>query len=336
MPPGFPTNDPNNYIAMGKQAALDTDATTFHFFKHLDGSGFDVDPDIERVREGGDGQFVALSYKTMVKADGQVVAFDRPNTGARLWHGVLGGDSIASAAVPSLARHTAFPVASLPYYTLEQRYADVIERNLNCQITGLTVEGEAGKPWRLTANFLGGGTVTFRDVASTLTPTRESGKPYFYPNGSYIFDGGASYAREVTKWKVEVTRGVDDGIQTTGLNRADLVPLNFDVNVDATVKYTSKAFYQKVIYNGGSSVPVENPTGAIDFAQIQMSPVTSTANASGVGRIVVPLLEWVDAKVNKLDPDGKTMYVDYVGMNIQGSGTYAIYAQHDNNDTSAY
>jgi hypothetical protein len=55
-----------------------------------------------------------------------------------------------------------------------------------------------------------------------------------------------------------------------------------------------------------------------------------------MSRIVVPLLEWVDAKVNKLDPDGKTMYLDIVGMNIQGSGTHAIYAQNDNNDTSAY
>ena len=336
MPPGLPTNDPNNYFAFGKQSAIDTDATTFHFFKHLDGTGFEVESESERIREGGDGQFVALSYRTMVKADGALNVLHRPNTGAKLWAWTLGGDTIASAAVPSLARHSSFPQASMPYITAEQRYGGIIERSLNNQITTLTVEAESGKPWRTTANFVNGGTVTFRDVASTLTPTREAGKPVMMPLGSYIFDGFASYAREVTKWKVEVSRNVDDAIQTTGLNRADLVPLNFDVNVDATVKYTSAAFYQKVNMSGGSQVPVEYATGMIDFAQIVQAPVTSTVTASGVQRITVPLLEWVEGKVNKLDPDGKTMWLDVVGMNIQGSGTHAIYAQHDTNDVAAY
>lgn len=335
MPAGFPTNDPNNYIAFGKQSALDTDATTFHFFKHLDGSGFDVDEDSERIREGGDGQQAALSYRTNVKADGNIIALGRKNTAARLWAAVLGSDAIASAPVASLARHTAAPVASLAYFTIEQRYADAIERNLNCQITTLTVEGEAGKPWQYTAAFLGGGTVTFRDVASALTPARETDKPFFYPNGSYQFDGFASYGAQVTKWKVEVQRNVDDAIQTTGLNRSDLVPLNFDVNVDATIKYTSKDWYQRVQYSSGSSVPVQYATGSIDFAQVQQVMTASGLFASGLQRIVVPLLEWVDAKVNKLDPDGKTMYLDVVGMDIKGT-TSAIFSQIDTNEVAAY
>lgn len=336
MPPGFPTNDPNNYFAMGKQTALDTDATTFHFFKHLDGTGWDVEEETDRIREGGDGQEVSLSYRTMIKADGNVVALARSNTAGRLWAAVLGGDTIGTAAVASLARHTAFPQASQQYFTFEQRFADALERSLNNQVTGLTVEGEAGKPWRYTAAFLNGGTVTFRDVASILTATRQSDKPYYYPNGSYVFDGFASYAKDVTKWKVEVTRGTDDAIQTTGLNRADLVPLNFDVNIDATIKYTSKDFYRKVQYTGGSNVPVDLPTGSLDLSQIQNVITGAAAQASSVHRIQIPLLEWLDGKVNKLDPDGKTMYVDLVGANIRGSGTHAIYVQTDTNELAAY
>lgn len=335
MPPGFPTNDPNGYVAMGKQSALDTDATTFHYFKHLDGSGFDIEDEEDRVREGGDGQAVALTYRTMVKADGNVVALARSNTAGRLWAGVLGADSLATAAVPSLARHTAILAATLPYFTIEQRYADVIERSLNNQITSLSVEGEAGKPWRYTAAFLNGGTVTFRDVASALTATRQSDKPYFYPNGSYIFDGFASYGADVTKWKIEVTRGVDDAIQTTGLNRADLVPLNFDVNLDATVKYTSKDFYRKVQFSSGSNVPVSMATGSFDVAQLQVVTTGGGGVATSLHRIVVPLLEWVDAKVNKLDPDGKTMYLDVVGMNVAGHASGNIFAVTDTNEISA-
>lgn len=335
MPPGFPTNDPNNYIAWAKQSALDTDGTTFHFAKHLDGSGWDIEDDVDRIREGGDGQLVGLTYRTIVRADGNVVALGRSNTAGRLWAGVLGQDSIGSAAVPSLARHTAFPAASLPYFTFEQRAADTLERALNCQITTLTVEGEAGKPWKYTAAFLSGGTVTFRDVASALTPTRQSDKPYFYPNGSYVFDGFASYAADVSKWKIEVTRSVDDAIQTTGLNRSDLVPLNFDVNVDATIKYTSRDFYRKVNFNSGSNVPVNLPTGSFDVAQLGQVMTASGQFATSLHRIVVPMLEWIDAKVNRLDPDGKTMWLDVVGANVAGP-TSAIFAVTDTNELTAY
>lgn len=334
--PGFPTNDPQNYIAFGKQSALDTDATTFHFCKHLDGSGWDADDDTDRIREGGDGQNVGLSYRTIVRADGNLVALARSNTAGRLWAAVLGSDSIATAGVASLARHTAVPVASLQYFTFEQRAADTVERALNCQITSLACEGEAGKPWKYTAAFLNGGTVTFRDVASQLTPARQTDKPFFYPNGSYQFDGAGSYATDITKWKVEVTRGVDDGIQTTGLNRADLVPLNFDVNIDATIKYTSKDFYRKIQYSSGSNIPVNLATGSIDFTQYQQVLTASGVFGSAQHRIVVPILEWLDVKLNRLDPDGKTMYMDVVGANIGSPASGAIFVITDTNELSAY
>jgi hypothetical protein len=331
--PGKPTNDPNNYFAFGKQTAKGTDASTFFFTRHLDGSGYDVDSEVESVREGGDGQEVGLRYRTMVKADPQLVSLSRQQVAARLWAGVLGVDTIASAGVPSLARHTAAPAASLPYFTVEQRNGDLIERVSDAVWTSLTVEGEAGKPWRLTAAGVGGGTVSIRDAGSTLTPSRETGRPAFYPGGSYTFDAGASYATDVTKWKVEVNRNVDDAIQTTGISRDDVVPLNFDVSVDATIKYTSRDFYKKVQFTGGSVPLSELATGSLDLAQIVQA---GTMAASALSRIVVPLLEWTDAKVNKLDPDGKTVYLDVVGQSLKGHASGAIYAVNDNQEIAAY
>lgn len=335
--PGLPTNDPLNYFAFGKQTALDTDATTFTFLRHLDGTGWETEQESDRIREGGDGQEVGLSYRTMVKGDGNAVVLARTSVAGKLWAAVLGSDSIATAGAASLARHTAVPVASLPYFTMEQRFGGIIERGLNNQVTGLTLEGEPGKPWKYTAAFLNGGTITFRAIASTLTPTRESGigKPHFYPNGSYVLDGFASYATDLTKVRIEVTRGVDDGIQTTGLNRADLVPLNFDVNVDVTVKFTSPDFYQKAQYTGGSNIPQLFATGSLDITTYTQAPITGSQTASAMMRVVVPVLEWIDAKVNKLDPDGKTMYLDLAGANIRNS-TVAIFAINDAPDIAAY
>jgi hypothetical protein len=335
LQPGKASNEPNNYFAIGKQSGKGSEASTFHFLKHLDGSGFEVEKEVQREREGGDGQEAALTYVSMVRADGALNAAVRSQTAGRVWHAGLGADAVGSAAVPSLARHTITPAASLPYYTVEQRFTDEIERVVDGVFTGVELEGEAGRPWKLAANFVSGGSIYQRDVASALTPTREQGKPHFYPGGSYLFDGGASYAADVTKIKVSLARGVDDGIQTTGLNRDDVVALNMDVSVDATLKYTSRDFYQKVTYNAGSQLVQALPTGAIDLVTLQQVMVASGVFATGMHRVQLPLVEWTDARVNKLDPDGKTVYLDVVGMAPKGA-THSIILTVDNNDTSAY
>lgn len=326
--PGKPTNDPVNYFAMGKQSAKGTVASAFYFLKHLDGSGFEVEKEIQREREGGDGQEVGLTYVSMVKADGAMMSNARPNMVARLYGAGLGGVAQSSAAVASLARFTFFPVASLPYFTFEQRFSDEIERIHDSVVTGVTLEAEAGRPWKVSAQFLSGASITDRDVASALTVTRDVGKPHFFPGGSYVFDGGASYAADVTKIKAEISRGVDDGIQTTGLGRDDIIPMAFDVTVDATIKYTSRDFYKKVTYNGGSNLQQDLPTGSIDLVTLQQVAVNASVFATGMMRTVMPVMEWTDVKVNKLDPDGKTVYLDLVGMNKTGA-TSSFYAVID-------
>lgn len=337
--PGRPTNDPADYFAWGKQSAKDVDATTFTFPKHLDGSGFDVDDDYDRIREGGDGQEVGLSYRTFVKADPQLMLLARPNQAARIWAAHLGADSIATAGtIPSVARHTAVLSGSMPYYTTEQKSGDLIERVTNNVVTEVTLEAEAGKPWSLSAQFLSGGTVVLREAGSTLTPSRDVGKPYFYPNGSYLIDGFASYGQSITKISLKSTRDVDDGIQTTGLSREDVIPLNYQAQVDATIKVTSRDFYRKVQYTAaGSTIPVEFATGAVDLAQIQLAPINGSIVATSLMRVQTPLIEWVSAAMNHLDPDGKTVYLDVVGMSVKHpGGSSPVIAQHDNNDGAAY
>jgi hypothetical protein len=319
--PGKATNDPQSYIAWGKQTAKGSEASTFHFLKYLDGNGFTVEKTIQREREGGDGQEVGLTYVSMVKADGTLSANARGEFAARIAAAALGSDTVGSAAVPSLARHTAALVASQPYYTVDQRWNDEVERTIDCVFSGMTITGEAGKPWQMQAGFISGGTVYQRDVGSSLTPTREQGKPFFYANGSYVFDGGASYSADFTKIKLEVTRSLDDNIQTTGLGRDDVIGLNFDCNVEGTLKYTSRDFYRKIQYNGGSVVLSDLATGSVDIAALQQVQVASGAFATGLMRHVMPLIEWTDAKVNKLDPDGKTVYLDVVGMGVKGATT---------------
>lgn len=331
--PGRATNEPSNYIAVGRQSAFDTEATTFHFLKHLDGSGFELDQSVESEREGGDGQEIGLRYKSGIRANGALNANSRPEHVSRAVAWTLGNDTRASVALGATSKqvHTIIPAATIPYLTLEQKWADVIERSTNNQMTQLVLEGEAGRPWKVSNNFVMGGTYYLRNaVASSLTPARESNPCHYYAFGSYTFDGAGTYNKKVTKWRVEVNRNVDEDIQTTGLNPEDVVPLNFDVAADATIKYEDKNFFEKIIAGavGATQVPVDLATGSLDLYQVM-------AGGSLSARVVLPFLNWTEAKVNRLDPDGKTVYLDVVGMGLKNA-THQIFAVIDDQTPTAH
>lgn len=328
---GRATNESGNYLAVGKQTAKDTEATTFFFLKHLDGSGFEIAQEFQAEREGGDGQEVGIRYKTQVHADGAIVVNARPQVAARLLTYTLGADAFASAVVgATLGDHTITPTTSLPYLTVEQLYGDLCERAVNCQFTSLSVEGEAGRPLKFTGNFINGGTVYARNAAASgLTATRETTKPLFFPGGSYTLDGLGSYARQITKFRIEANRSLDDGIYTVALNREDVVSLNQDYNLDMTVKYEEKSLYEKIQYNAVSGTQVAIPffpTGTFNaFTQFGSYQI----------RLNMPCVEYVDVKVNKLDPDGKTVYLDIAAQSVKSS-TYPLFAVVRTDDQSAY
>lgn len=324
--PGRPTNEPTNYFAQGVQSAKDAEATNFHFFKHLDGSGFDADPDYNSEREGGDGQEVGLRYKTLVKADGAVAINARPGGAGRIITWTLGQDTVASNAAGQT--HTILPVGSAPYVTTDQRAADEVERSTNNVYTGFTISGEAGRPLKLTGQFVNGGSYYQRDTSSALTPARETGDPFFFPLGSYVIDGTGS--TKVTKFEVVVRRGVDDGVQTTSLNREDVIPLTFEADINFTLKYEDRTLYQKIQYGGGSQVNLDLATGAFTFYSQEGSTFIQ-------GQF--PWLQYVGAKVNKLDPDGQTVYLDVAAMTLKPpvATSSAIFIVRDSiNATAAY
>lgn len=302
--PGRPTNEPTNYFAQGVQSAKDTEATTFFFFKHLDGTGFDPDPDVQSEREGGDGQEVGLRYKSLIKADGQVFSNSRVGVLGRITSWTLGQDTVASQAIGQ--KHTIVPVGSAPYITTDQRAADELERTTNNVFTGFTLSGEAGRPWKISGQFVNGGSYYDRPLASALTPTRETGPPFMMPGGTYTIDGVGT--AKLTKFEVVVRRGVDDGIQTVALNREDVIPLTFEADCNFTLKYEDRTLYAKIQYGGGSQVPLDLATGAFS---------AFTQQGSLTAKVTLPWIQYVGAKPNSLDPDGRTVYIDVAAMTVK-------------------
>lgn len=341
LPQGRVTNDPSNYIAIALQSAKDTDGTTFYFLKHLDGSGFDVSTDYSSERLGGAGREVALRYRTKVTADGQVAAYADPDFIGRILYGVLGTDTVTQASLgvgASLYNHVIVSGQSvLPYYTVEQAWADETERTTNCLWSDVKLEGNAGKPVMVTAQFISGGTP--HTQGTTLSPTRESNPvPFMIPGGSVaitatggLSSGVGATSLQVSKWSIDIKNTLDDGIQTVALNREDVTWLNLDIDIDGTFKYTNKTFWEAVQYGGASQVPTGALTsGAFTF----FTQLPSTPSLGGL-KLFAPYVEFTALKVNRLDPDGKTMWIDYTAS-TKNIGTQSLQTTVTNLTSTAY
>lgn len=324
--PGRATNEDSNYFAFGKQTAKGTEATTFYFLKHLDGTGLNLEESVSSEHEGGDAQEIGLRYKDAISMDGAAMVNARPEVAARLFAYALGADTTSAppAGASGVANtHNSAPTAlgsAAAYLTVEQKWADVIERVSDAQVTQLTVEGEAGRPIKLSADVVGGGTPYRRNAAaSSLTPTRESGQPFFYPAGSYAIDGAGN--TKITKFRAVVRRGVDDNIRTTQLFREDVVALTFETDLEFTLKYEDNALYDKIHYGSGTVVPIDLATGAF-------SAYTTFGSGTNVRsmRVAFPVFQYTGARVNKLDPDGKTVYIDVTAAGIKGA-THSVFTE---------
>ena len=344
MPAGRVTNDPSNYFAVGIQSAKDVEATTFYFTKHLDGTGYDVEPEIASERIGGGGKEVALRYKTGIKADGQLVQYGWPDgTGRTLaWTGLIDGaqtNQYAATTSGALTLHFLHSGGTqLSYLTIDQAWADNVERTSNGVITDLKLELQAGHPFKYTLQFISAGTP--RVATQALVPVREGGGPYMVPGASAVIEvhGGAEGApanatsSELTKASIEIKNTVDEAIRTLQLQRNDVTWENVDYTVTGTLKYTDAKVWRQVQFAGGSLGNFAFlATGAVTLFSRPLFP----AQASNSLELVFPMLEFSDAKVNRLDPDGKTMYLDFTSMNV-ANATYSFYANVITGATASY
>lgn len=338
LPAGRVTNDPTNYFAIALQSAKDVTGTTWYFLKHLDGTGFDVTVDSSSERVGGSGREVGLRYRTKVTADGSYVAYGDPDLTGRVTYAALGTDTITASSGGVYTHHIVSGGSLLPYQSVQQAWADEVEQTTNCLVSDLKFEGEAGKPVKVTAQFVSGGTPIGQIAAQV--PTRETNPvPFMIPGGSVAITavnnltvgqslGGAS-SLQLTKWSVEIKNQLDDGIQTTALNREDVLWLTADYEIDGTIKYIDANFWEAVDYGGGSTVP----TGALTAGQFTF--FTSTASNQTL-KIFAPYIEFTAVKVNRLDPDGKTMFLDFTAATKGGTGTQSLQIDVGTNTSTVY
>lgn len=308
----YSSNDPADYLAIGKQSARGTEATTFKFVKYLTG-GVNIAQAAQTIFEGGDGQDPGLVYKSTVKPDGNFDAYGRVDTWNYLTAWAM-GSGIAVASTAAVASHCYVPNSTVPLLTIEQAIGggNQIDRVTDAIISGLTVDGQEGMPWKLSVPFIGGGTVYGRNgTASALSATLETGDPVMYAGGAYLIDGATNL--DITQFSFGFTRSVDDNLFTVSPFRRAVVPLTRAYTLTFNVIYESPSLYQKILYGaaGGTISPFNLATGAFHAERI--------LTASQMVSIDVPLLRYTDVQVNALEPNGQTMILSVTAQPLKGA-----------------
>lgn len=327
----FSSNDPRNYVAVGRQADFDTAADSFKFVKYLGDSGVNIEQDAESIFEGGDGQDQGYHYRSRVRADGQITANVRPDvwTWAAAWSM---GSAAAVGTSAGVGTSIYVPNATLPDLTIENAFAggNQIERAHAAKFTGWQLEGEAGGLWQLTLPFMSAGTPVWRDgQASALSPVLESGDPAQFAGGAYLINGGSTL--DMRRFAINFERQVDADIYTNSVFRRKIVLLTRSIEVTGQVVFQNADLWRSIKYGAANaSVIGENlATGAFHVERKLAGSQLMAAD--------VPLVRWTGADLNSLEPDGETLVVDFTGMAAKGAtGIMQLRSVHNAVGASAY
>jgi hypothetical protein len=308
----FSSNDPANYLAIGKQANRETEATTFRFLKYLNEAAFNPGIDSNVVYEGGDGQDAGLAYKQRVKPDGEVQVYSRPNPFVWLGAYAMGSAlAVPSVAETGLASHCYVPNATVPRLTVEQSFAagQEVERAMNAIAGGFKVESSAGEPWKVSVPIIGGGTYYGRPAASALTPVLDTGDPALHQGGAYLIDGATSLW--IQGFTYDFTRKLDDGLFTVDVMRADVMELTRSLTLNMQVVMTDPTLYRKIVRQGGSFLGANLATGSFHAERALAS--------SQIISLDVPLVRYTAVDLARLNPDGETVVLNISAQAIKGA-----------------
>jgi len=330
----FSSADPNGFVALGMQSALGTPQVTpakLRFAKYLSGTTAPT-PALEVVyeREGGDGLDVGFAYKKTEKVPGTLVVNLRPEIAGQLFQLVPGGATWDGASGPAnITFHTGH--ASHPKGTmLIQHPGSLIAQMLSdVQFTGLTIEGNSGEPWKITAPY---NAAQYGASFAAVTPTLYGDAPILFhnlaPSGGYLVDGATD--TKISHFKFDIALNVEE-LYAQSIDADDIVVMSRDTTFEFTRRIENSTLWQKVAYGAGVAPTTSVATGS--FQAIAMYGAAGVANR--YVNINAPLVAYDTVTIDDLDPDGKTVYETYSGRVLKGATT-ALIITLGNAHASAY
>lgn len=308
MPPLPPITsaDPNSFLALGMQSALNTPQVTaakLRYARYTRGNDFGIVPAVVDLREGGDGLDFGTTYKSQEKVAGTLSFYLRPEIANQFFQLLPGGATFDGGSAPAgITYHDNH--ASHPYATLVVQHPGSTIAHLlsDVRFTGFTLDGQTGQPWKVTAPFVA---INFGASVAALTPTYFAPPDDFFlyhSNPSYVIDGQADATIESIS--VNFQLGVEE-LQAQGIGLDDIAILSRVIDVQMTRRYQSPSMWQKVAYGAAGNVA---PTYSV--ATGSLSVFTSNGGAAANLRsflMNLGLLSYRYDNLPALDPDGVTI-----------------------------
>jgi hypothetical protein len=329
------TGGPSTYIAIGKQSAKGTPAVpaAFVFAKFLSGTDFQPVWDyLGPVREGGDGLDQRWDMRTGQRARGTLVTHARPDiTGLQLsafFGGGLAGNPAsawATSAVPATHQFM-FPQAGrTQYYTVVAQHpgSDLVQVLYDARPVGFTLEAMNQAPLRITTEWVG---LRYGASFAALTPVLEGGDPFVFFGASVNYPYVGSIGSYVSQYTITGRVDVDEDLYANDLIMVDVVDLNRTVEVTLREIWQNATNYLNVEY-AGLVAPTYNLATGYFSAFHRYSSYTL--------QLTAPLVRWGDAQITAVDPENKTVYIDYSGIALAGA-TGSLYANLANAHGSNY
>lgn len=327
----FSTADPAGFVGIALQAALGTGGTSapkFRFAKYLDGTDCEPDQTIVHLREGGDGLDMGYAYKQAVKVAGQLVLNVRPDIAGVLLAACPAGATYCGGTSPATHLfHTAH--ASHPLVTLQMAYpaTSIVRYISDARILGMTIEGAAGQPWKMTAPFTG---MKWGASSTVLAATYLTEEPLkFHDNPAYALDG-ASDGR-ISGFKITVGLTAEE-LQAQAVTLDDIAILTRDTSIEVTRRYEGATQWLAIYsgYAGGVAPTVGVYRGSFS-AQAGYGAGTALRQLT----LTAPQVAWDTNVLTALSPDGKTVEETITGI-IEKGATTALFANLTNVHASAY
>lgn len=246
------------WLMFAKQAAQGTAATVAAgTTQKVPFSGGNVGPvrETDNLSETDSNRDQGAPYVTTTGVEGSPEAYVRDPSIAALLLGVLGADAI-TGTTPNFT-HTLTPANTLPYFTFWRNLSSTLwEQYKDCNISSLTISGEAGSP--LTAAIGIQGLVPTRLTADpdvgNLAPLASS-SVYNFNDATVTLGGSATSLIRSFELTIEnnVTRQ-----QTDDVTPFDVTPGLREVTLSFDMIFSNLTEYNQFHYGGAAGTSVSS------------------------------------------------------------------------------
>lgn len=323
------------YIGAAKQTSQGTPVAPSRFFKFTR-HAFVADQTITSYRDPNT-RDRTFNLKELFKFAGTFQTFLYSDEGGALLAWAMGADNVTGASDPYT--HTISFADGLPWLSFELgQYMDnsgaygLIERVQDCKLTGLQIEGEAGKPVLLTPDIIGI-TVAKQTNGATVTYSAGGGEPMTFTQGVFTITGPSDASvlqGQIQKFSVGIKNNVQP-VQANAFTAISLLETAREVDLSLTAVFSGPSVYQ-LTYFGGPSATAPSPTlgsGSLTIViTAQAAPEHSVTLTLGALDFSVVKLE--------MNPDGNVAKADITAIPRKSGATMPLAVTVKNAVAQAY